>query len=94
MNCERCDKLGFGKCHCSNNYQLYLFGHTIPDGTFKYLDAAIEAGKENNVPFTVNLVSPEMIVCFWQPSMSEVAYNKYYEDYMADCQRELQRVTG
>jgi len=94
-NCERCEKLGFEMCKCPKpqyNYLLKIAGHTQP--ITGYVDHLIELGKEFDTPFTIEMVSPEMIVCYWQPGMSEVAYNKYYEDYMTDCQRELQRVTG
>jgi len=59
-----------------------------------YVDHLIKLGKEFDTPFTVEMVSPEMIVCYWQPGQDEVAYNETYKRYMEDQQRELQRVTG
>jgi hypothetical protein len=75
-----------------NNYLLNQC--CKPSTPYRSPDAAIVIGQQGTRAFTVNMVSPKMIVCYWQPGMSEVAYNEKYQDYIADCQRELQRVTG
>jgi len=76
-----------------NNYTLNIANDTTAY-PFKYLKAAIIAGVLGNEPFTVEMVEPSMIVCYWQPVMSEVAYNETYKRWYEDQQRELQRVTG
>lgn len=90
-NCERCEKLGFEMCKCPKPYRLCIGDDVAP---FKYLKAAIVAGLMSNEPFTVDSVEPCMIVCYWQPGMSNPVYNKAWQEYQANCQRELQRVTG
>jgi hypothetical protein len=76
-----------------NNYALHIAGDTAIY-PYYFLEIAIHIGIAHNVHFTVEMVSPEMIVCFWQPGMSEVAYNETYKRHMEDQQRALQRVRG
>jgi hypothetical protein len=76
-----------------NNYALHIAGDTTIY-PYYFLEIAIHIGIAQNTPFTVEMVEPSMIVCYWQPGMSEVAYNKYYQRWYTDQQKDLQRVTG
>jgi len=92
-NCERCEKIGFEMCKCPKpqyNYLLKIAGHIQPIAG--YVDHLIDLGKEYDAPFTVEMVEPSMIVCYWQPDMSQVAYNETYKRWYEDQQRELQHV--
>lgn len=95
MNCERCDKLGFDKCHCikpTHNYLLKMVGWTTPIPG--YVDHLIKLGKEYDTPFTVEMLEPSMVVCYWQPGMGEVAWNEYYKHWYEQQQVGLQGVMG
>lgn len=91
-NCERCEKIGFDMCKCpkpSYNYQLKIMGHTQPIAG--YVDHLIKLGKEYDTPFTIEMLEPSMVVCYWQPGI-EVAYNEYYQRWYEAQQVGLQRV--
>lgn len=56
-NCERCDKLGFDKCHCAKpKYQVgYLFDTKITDPEFMTLDEANTEAHAREVYGTVGI---------------------------------------
>lgn len=85
--CERCDKLGFDKCLCPKptyNYLLHISDHL---NVFGYVDHLIKLGKEYDTPFTVEMIEPSMIVCYWQPGMAQVAWNESYKQWYVDQQK-------
>lgn len=72
------------------NYQLKVSGHAQPIAG--YVDHLIKLGKEYDAPFTIEMIEPEMIVCFWQPGMEQVAYNETYKRWYEAQQVGLQEV--
>lgn len=75
-----------------NNYTLNQC--CKPSTPYRNPDAAIIIGQLGTRAFTVEMVEPEMAVCFWQPGMDKVAWSEYYKAWYEAQQKELGRVSG
>lgn len=58
------------------------------------IEAAAFDGFKFNAPFTVEMLTPSMIVCEWQPGMAQVKYTNEYKRWYEDQQSGYERIAG
>lgn len=61
-----------------NNYLLRIADHINIIG---YISQLITQGMQSNLPFTIELIEPSILILEWQPGQPKPAYKDYSKKY-------------